>query len=64
MPSLRQVASFELGGFVNGISIARSGRFVVAVTGQEHRLGRWERALAARNSAYVIPLPALESACH
>jgi len=62
-PGLREMACFELPGFVNGLALARSGRFVVAATGQEHRLGRWERVRAARNAVYLVPLPALEAAC-
>ena len=36
-------------GFVNGLSIARSARFVLAAVGQEPRMGRWARDAAARN---------------
>lgn len=36
-------------GFVNGLSLARSGRFVLAALGQEQRMGRWARDGGARN---------------
>ncbi|GFR43265.1 hypothetical protein Agub_g4327 [Astrephomene gubernaculifera] len=36
-------------GFVNGLAIARSGRFLVAAVGQEPRMGRWAREPRARN---------------
>lgn len=36
-------------GFINGLSLARSGRFVMAAVGQEPRMGRWARDGGARN---------------
>ncbi len=36
-------------GWVNGLAVARSGRFVVAAVGQEPRLGRWARDAKAHN---------------
>ena len=47
-----------LTGFVNGLVVAPSGRFVVAAVGQEHRLGRWFRVREARNGCAVVNLPA------
>jgi len=41
--SLSPIHSVPLTGFVNGIALARSGKFVAAAVGQEHRLGRWFR---------------------
>ena len=55
--SLTPVMSAPLVGFVNGLAVAPSGRFVVAAVGQEHRLGRWFRIPEARNSLAVVPLP-------
>jgi ribosomal RNA-processing protein 9 len=46
-------------GFVNSLVFAKSGRFLLAGVGQEHRLGRWERIAAARNSLVLFPLPVL-----
>lgn len=43
-------------GFVNGVRVARSARFVVAGTGQEPRLGRWARDGKARNGLALIRL--------
>lgn len=56
--SLRQVLSAPVKGFVNGLVVAPSGRFVVAAVGQEHRLGRWFRVREAKNGCAVISLPA------
>lgn len=44
-------------GFVNGIAIARSGRFLVAGVGQEPRLGRWASDKVARNGVLFHKLP-------
>ena len=62
-PALREVAEIALPGFVNGLAIARTGRFLLCATGQEHRLGRWERVRGARNAVFVVPVPSLEAAC-
>jgi ribosomal RNA-processing protein 9 len=40
-------------GFVNGIAIARDGRFLVGAVGQEPRLGRWVRDKVARNGVLI-----------
>lgn len=44
------------GGFVNSISIHRSGKAVILGVGQEHRLGRWWRYKRARNGILVVGL--------
>mmetsp|Transcript_41402 Transcript_41402/g.134748 ORF Transcript_41402/g.134748 Transcript_41402/m.134748 type:complete len:628 (+) Transcript_41402:695-2578(+) len=54
--SLSPIHSVPLTGFVNGIALARSGKFVAAAVGQEHRLGRWFRLPEARNSLAIVPL--------
>ena len=46
---LRELVSLPARGFVNGLHIARSARFVLAGMGQEPRLGRWARDGLARN---------------
>ena len=43
-------------GFVNDLKFSSSGEFLVAAVGQEHRLGRWWRNKAAKNSIVIIPL--------
>lgn len=43
-------------GFVNGLQLARSGRFLVAGMGQEPRMGRWLRDGVARNGLLIHPL--------
>lgn len=52
-----QVASVPLEGFVNGLAVSSTGKFLVAAVGQEHRLGRWEHQKKARNEICVVPLP-------
>jgi hypothetical protein len=49
-------------GFVNGLAISNTGRFLMAAVGQEHRLGRWSRNSAARNAIQLIPLNDLKAA--
>jgi len=44
-------------GFVNSLSFSRSGRYLVAGVGQEHRFGRWWRLQEARNGILIIRLP-------
>eukprot|EP00877_Chromochloris_zofingiensis_P005416 jgi/Chrzof1/14876/Cz09g19070.t1 len=47
--SLRQLGALPAPGFVNGLAIAKSARFVLAAIGQEPRLGRWGHSSGARN---------------
>ncbi|GIL62272.1 hypothetical protein Vafri_16561 [Volvox africanus] len=47
--SLACIGALPQRGFVNGLAIARSARFVVAAVGQEPRMGRWARDARARN---------------
>ncbi|KAG7029820.1 U3 snoRNP-associated protein-like YAO, partial [Cucurbita argyrosperma subsp. argyrosperma] len=53
---VRPLYDLPLVGFVNSLTFAKSGRFVVAGVGQEPRLGRWGRIPAARNGVAVHPL--------
>ena len=50
------VGSFALRGFCNGLALASSGRFLLAATGQEPRMGRWARDRDARNGVWVQEL--------
>lgn len=43
-------------GFVNGLSFAKSGRFVAAAVGQEHRLGRWWHQKSVHNGLRLVSL--------
>lgn len=43
-------------GFVNGLAIAKSAKFLVAAVGQEPRLGRWVRDKKARNGLLIHKL--------
>jgi len=55
--TIEQVMQVPVLGFVNGLAVAPTGRFVAAAVGQEHRLGRWFRQKEARNSLVIVPLP-------
>eukprot|EP01134_Creolimax_fragrantissima_P002272 CFRG2272T1 len=50
------INEIEVEGFINSLTFSKSGRYLVAGVGQEHRLGRWERIQTARNSAVIIDL--------
>ena len=50
------LAGLPTRGFVNGLAVARSARFVLAAVGQEPRLGRWLRDGSARNGLVLHTL--------
>ncbi|CAG9461167.1 unnamed protein product [Pedinophyceae sp. YPF-701] len=54
--SLRPVCALPARGFVNGLAVAESGRFLLAAVGQEPRLGRWARDAKARNGVFLHQL--------
>lgn len=54
--SLKVVHDIPLTGFVNSLTFAQSGRFLIAGVGQEPRLGRWGRIQAARNGVALYPI--------
>lgn len=56
---IEHVASIPVAGYVNDMAFAKSGRFLIAAVGQEHRLGRWERIREARNGICLVALPEL-----
>ncbi|RCV41721.1 hypothetical protein SEVIR_9G157000v4 [Setaria viridis] len=53
---IRPLFKFKLDGFVNSLTIAKSGRFIVAGVGQEPRLGRWGRVRSAQNGVAIHPI--------
>ena len=57
MNNLSLAGALPVRGFVNGLRVARSARFLVAGVGQEPRLGRWARDSKARNGIAIIQLP-------
>ena len=57
---LEAIGMLPARGFVNGVSFARSGRFVVAAMGQEPRMGRWARDGEARNGLLLHTLAGAE----
>ncbi|KAK4323667.1 hypothetical protein Pmani_005640 [Petrolisthes manimaculis] len=52
----KQLFSVQVTGIVNSLAFTSSGSHLVVGVGQEHKLGRWYRQPAARNSIVVIPL--------
>ena len=55
--ALTPLCTAPVTGFVNGLALAPSGRFVAAAVGQEHRLGRWFKVPEARNSLCLVETP-------
>ena len=47
----------EQTGYVNGMAMSKSGKFMVAAVGQEHKLGRWAPIKAAKNGLAIAKLP-------
>jgi ribosomal RNA-processing protein 9 len=47
-------AAIRMPGFVNDIGINKSGNVIVCATGDEHRLGRWEKVGTGKNNRFVI----------
>lgn len=43
-------------GFINGVEISSSGKYIVAAIGREHRLGRWETIKSAKNGIFIYKL--------
>jgi ribosomal RNA-processing protein 9 len=54
--ALTSIGHLPATGFVNGLAVARSGRFVLAALGQEPRLGRWGRVATARSGLLLHQL--------
>lgn len=54
--SIKRLFSVPVTGIVNCLEFTSSGSHLVVGVGQEHKLGRWYRQPAARNSVVVIPL--------
>jgi len=50
------IGSIPVKGYVNGIAIGPKAKFCLVATGQEHRLGRWNRVKGAKNRIGIIPL--------
>jgi ribosomal RNA-processing protein 9 len=60
-PALRAVAKVDVGrGFVNGLALGEDCSILIAVVGQEHRLGRWERKRGVKSGIRFIRLPRQE----
>ncbi|ETW09033.1 hypothetical protein H310_01501 [Aphanomyces invadans] len=57
--SLEPVASIPMDGFVNALAFPKTGSFLVAGVGKEHRCGRWEVNKSAANGVVLVALPQL-----
>jgi ribosomal RNA-processing protein 9 len=55
--ALQPLHAVPMIGFLNAISFARSGNFMLVGVGQEHRCGRWQRIPEARNGIHMVKLP-------
>jgi hypothetical protein len=53
---LDEINKIPLVGYVNGIAIGPRARFCVVASGQEPRLGRWNRVAKAKNRFGIIQL--------
>ena len=58
--ALRPLGALPAHGFVNGLALARSGRFALAGLGSEPRLGRWAVQPRVRSGLLLHPLPLAE----
>jgi len=56
LPKLKLEKQIPIKGFINGLSFSSNGDMLVIGVGQEHRLGRWQRALGAKNGLFFVPL--------
>eukprot|EP00871_Galdieria_phlegrea_P005140 jgi/Galph1/5627/GphlegSOOS_G4218.1 len=55
--SLEFLSGIKAAGFVNGLVFGSSRRLLVAVHGQEHRLGRWYRLPNSKNILSAVRMP-------
>lgn len=55
-----EINQIPLCGYVNGIAIGPRARFCVVATGQEPRLGRWNRVAKAKNRFGIVQLRSSE----
>lgn len=53
---LKPLHKLPVKGFVNSLAFSHSGRFLLAGTGQEPRMGRWGRNSAGRNGVIMHPI--------
>ncbi|KAJ6832095.1 U3 snoRNP-associated protein-like YAOH [Iris pallida] len=53
---IQPLFNYPVVGFVNSLTFAKSGRFLLAGVGQEPRLGRWGRISNARNGVAIHPV--------
>jgi len=60
--ALRALGGLPAPGFVNGLALARSGRFALAGLGAEPRLGRWAVARGVRSGLLLHRLSLLDEA--
>lgn len=54
---IRHILSIPVIGYINSLQFSRSGGYLIAGVGQEHRLGRWEKNRNTKNFVVMIKLP-------
>lgn len=54
--SLNLMFSITLDGCINSLTFTHDGKYLIAAVGKEHKLGRWYKVSAAKNSIAIIPL--------
>jgi hypothetical protein len=57
---LEEINKIPLMGYINGIAIGPRARFCVVASGQEPRLGRWNRVAKAKNRFGIVRLRSQE----
>jgi ribosomal RNA-processing protein 9 len=60
--ALRRFARIAVPGFVNSLRAGDSGRVLIAAVAGEHRLGRWQGRVKAKNGLHIITLNRNEAA--
>jgi len=48
------LATLPVPGYINGLAFGASGKVLIAGSGQEHRLGRWDYIKEARNTLHIF----------
>lgn len=54
--SFSLIRRIPLPGVINSLQFTKSGDYLIAGVGQEHRMGRWVRIPEARNGTHIIKL--------
>lgn len=55
--SFKQIKEIKMIGVINSLQFSKSGKFLIAGVGQEHKLGRWISLKNSKNTTAIIELP-------